>query len=177
MDKLSSGTLSLSLVKDVISKTVVWKEQGGGLTMERISNGSTANEKGWKVTGTGSWMGMGLKVNTPSGIADMSDYRMGTLRFKYKGNRGAFLVGVRSSGQPDDKIIWAWIDVTNAPEPGQWYHVVIPIREFLKEPSALNLKKVEQLFMLASVKANGYQVGDTYILDDISWSKKTERDD
>lgn len=177
MEKLSSGTVNLSLFKDVISKAVVWKEKGGGLVMEKLSNGSAMSDPCWKVTGTGSWMGMGLKVNTPSGIADMSDYEMGTLRFKYRGKRGAFLVGVRSAGQPDDKIIWAWIDVTNAPQPDQWYKVVIPIREFLKEPSALDLKKVEQLFMLASVKENGYQVGDSYLLDDISWSKKSDWND
>ena len=170
MDKLSSGTVDLTLVRETIAKTVVWKDEGGGMEMEKITNAQTG--PCWKLTGTGDWMGMGLKVNTRSGIADMSDYKMGTLRFKYRGKRGGFLVGVRSAGQPDDKIIWAWIDVSNSPGPDQWYKVVIPIREFMKEPSALDLKKVEQLFMLASVKANGYQPGDSFLLDEISWSKE-----
>jgi hypothetical protein len=169
-NSLASGVINLSMDKDKVSKTEVWKDKGNGLRMEEVKNDDTSC---WKVTGTGDWMGMSLKVKDAAGYSDMTDYKLGSLRFRYKARQGAFLVGVKSRGQDEGKIVWAWIDVTNSAEPNKWYKVIIPIKEFLKSPSSLNLAKIEHLFMFASFKENGYRPGDTFLIRDIAWTRQT----
>jgi hypothetical protein len=171
---LSAGDISLSFAKDNVAKTEVFKDRGGGMRMEEIKSGDSSS---WKVTGTGDWMGMTLKVKDPAGYSDMTDYKMGSLRFRYKAGKGAFLVGVKSRGQDDGKVVWAWIDVTNSSGPNQWYKVVIPVREFMKAPSTLDLRHIEHLFMFASFKENGYKPGDTFLIRDVAWTRQTNWND
>ena len=159
-------TIPLSVKWDVNAKLDIWN----GMTIAEQTTYKGEGTKAWKFTGTspsGTWMGMGIRVNPLTNLKSMSAFSGGYLSFMFKGTK-RFKVGIKSGGTtPVEK----WIAMTNGKygfyNNNTWCVVRVPLSVF----SGVNLAKIEQYFMFAADSAVGYTKGSIYYIDRIYWYK------
>ncbi len=163
---LYGETIPIGVVWDTDAKLDLWTSSGAGLTLAEVTTTAGEGTKSWQLTGTGTWMGMALRVEPISSLVNMAYYTNGSLNFMYKGTK-RIKIGVKSGGvAPYDK----WMTMTNGQygflTNNTWCTVSIPMG-FFREVS---LDMTEQYFMVAMDAALGYTVGTVFNLDKIYYA-------
>ena len=165
-------TFDMNVLWDTDCKLDVWQDSGGGADIsEETAVPLGDGNKYWKLTGTGSWMGIGVRVEPLDKYRDLRDYYY--LNFMYRGYKG-FRVGMKD-GNGDEY----WLTHNQLAEygvilNGKWCNVSIPLTKFNGEPFStflIDKTQIEQYFMFVSVEALGYNVGDVHYIDNVHFSK------
>lgn len=169
---LGSSNITFGIYAETVPVTVKWDvdtklDIWNGMTLVEQTAYKGDGSKAWKLTGTGSWMGMGIRVNPITTLRSLSDFSGGYLSFMFKGTK-RFKIGIKSGGTtPVEK----WIAMTNGKygyyNNNAWCVVRVPLSVF----SGVNLSKIEQFFMLAADSSLGYTVGSVYYIDKLYWYK------
>lgn len=164
---LYSDTVPLDIVWDTTAKLDVWSDWSAGMTISEDLIDAPEGGKSWIFTGTGAWMGAGLRVNPLTSLKDMRAYTNGVISFMYKGTK-RFKVGIKSGGTtPAEK----WVTMANGTygfvTNNTWCTVSIPVSAF----SGVNLNSIEQYFMFVADSGTGYSVGSVYRIDNLFWGR------
>jgi hypothetical protein len=141
----------------------IWTDHSAGMTVADDLVTVGEGTKSWKLTGTGTWMGMGVRVNPLTTLKNMSAYSNGSVRFMFKGTK-PIKIGLKNGGvAPYDK----WLTMTNGAygfsNNNVWCSVAIPA-QFFREVS---FDMLEQYFMVAMDSNQGYTVGTVFNLDNL----------
>lgn len=163
-----SETQPIKISWDSDAKLDIWTDSGAGMTLSEVTSTYGEGVKCWRLKGTGTWMGMAVRVEPLTNLKDMSGYgNAGSLNFMYKGSK-LLKVGIKSGGTtPVEK----WLSMTNGAygfnTNNTWCTVVIPASVF----SGVNFGSIEQYFMLVADSGFGYTAGSTYRIDNIYWGR------
>ncbi len=160
---LYSDTVPLDIVWNTDAALDIWN----GMAISEDLIDAPEGGKSWVFTGTGTWMGCGLRVNPVTTLKDMRAYTNGNLVFMSKGAR-RYKVGIKSGGaSPVEK----WVNMTHGTygfnTNNTWCTVNIPLSAF----AGVNFGAIEQYFMFVSDSALGYTTGSVYRLDNLYWRR------
>lgn len=172
LDALVSSNITFGIYCETIPLTVKWDvdtkmDIWNGMTVVQQSTYRGEGKYAWKFTGTGSWMGMGIRVNPLTAVRNMSAFSGGYLSFMFKGTK-RFKVGIKSVGTT---TVEKWLTMTNGKygfyNNNVWCVVRLPLSVF----SGIDLSKIQQYFMFSADSTMGYTVGSVYYIDKVYWYK------
>ncbi len=156
-------TIPLAVKWDVDTKMDIWN----GMTVVQQSTYRGEGTYAWKFTGTGSWMGLGIRVNPLTAVKNLGLFSGGYLRFMVRANK-RFKVGIKSVGTT---TVEKWIAMTNGRygfyADNVWRTVSIPLSVF----TGIDLTKIQQYFMWATDSSLGYTVGSVFYIDKVHYFK------
>lgn len=164
---LWAETIPISCAWDYNTKLDIWGEWHGGMNITEDNTDPGEGQVSWTLTGTGTWMGMGIRTEPLQTLRDMRAYSNGSIHFMFKGTKYV-KIGIKS-GNP---AVERWVTPGALQYYGlkldnEWHEVCVPITAF----AGVDLSKIEQLFMLAADSGMGYTSNSVYHLDRLFWSK------
>ncbi len=165
---LYSDSVETSVVWDNNCKLDIWSDYNAAIILTNITGDSGEGPNSWKLTGTGEWMGMGIRVNPEGTYSDMAEYAQGSLRFMVKGTN-SFRIGLKSGASTTNWMGPVQISNLGYIPDGTWRTVVIPMTHFTN----VDFTKISQYFMFVCDAGLGYQNGIVFYLDHVYWSKVT----
>lgn len=162
---LFSERVPENVVWDTDAKIDVWTDYGANALVADDLLAPGFGGKALRLTGTGSWMGVALRVNPLSAVKDLSAFAGGSLKFMYKGNAG-FKIGIKSGNGVErwvtsTELAGYGLVLTNA-----WCTVSVPLACF----AGIDWAAVQQYLMFVADSGTGYAVGDVHTLDEIHFS-------
>lgn len=164
---LWADTIPISCKWDADTRLDVWQEWNGNMKITESTIDPGEGTKSWTLTGTGSWMGMGIRVAPLTNLRDMRAYSNGSLQFMFKGTKPV-KIGIKSSNPEVERWVTPGaLQYYGLRLDGQWHEVCVPITAF----AGVDLSKIEQFFMLTADVGMGYTSNSVYFLDRIFWSK------
>lgn len=153
-----SETVSNMIVFDTDAKIEIWN----GMTIADDTATAGDGTTSWKFTGTGAWMGMGVRVEPNDAYRNLTAFASGSFRFMYKGSKG-FKIGLKSGIGTEAFLYAAQLVPYGLQTNNTWCSVSVPISEF----TGLDMSQIAQYFMFATDPSFGYAVGDIVNVDNI----------
>ncbi len=162
---LFSERVPVDVAWDTDTKLDIWKDWNGNMEIETMSETNTPDGVShWKLTGTGAWLGMGIRSEPLSNGRDLSAFTNGSLRFLYRGLHH-FKVGIKDVRGTERWVYSRDLAPFGFTNDGQWRRVIVPVQFF----AGIAFTNVQQFFMFTANGALGYEPGHVYELDDIHY--------
>lgn len=141
----------------------IWKDAGGDATLaEKADAGKLGS--GYLITGTGTWVGLGIRTEPATTYQDCSRYSKMVVSIK---SSIGFKIGLKDSAGTEAWITSAKLaDTYHLTLDDTWNTLTIPLSAFISTKT-LNTKAIGQLFMFVSDGTMGYNVGSTWNIDEI----------